>query len=135
MLFNIYLTWELFSRDVVRVWFANRRQKQKKQPSSPEIDFSNIQNFGDFFDDFDDPASDYDDFPGIGYQAGQKASVIVLNNSGSAATHPTQDTPDPATDFNDFINLWKRNNQLVLLLSNEIDGSMSTLLQQLPWNG
>merc|ERR1711941_150717 len=66
-------------RDVVRVWFAIRRQKQKKQPSNPEIDFSNIQNLGDFFDDFDDPASDYDDLPGVGYQAGQKASVIVLN--------------------------------------------------------
>ena len=96
-----YLNWEIFRRDVVRVWFANRRQKQKKQPSSPEIDFSNIQNLGDLFDDFDDPASDCDDFPGMGFQAGQKASVIVLNNSASTAIQQPEDTPD--TDFNDFI--------------------------------
>ena len=96
----------VISRDVVRVWFANRRQKQKKQPSNPEIDFSNIQNLGVFFDDFDDPASDYDDLPGLGYQAGQKASVIVLNNSASAAIPQPDDTTDTAdTDFNDFINL------------------------------
>ena len=96
-----YLNWEIFRRDVVRVWFANRRQKQKKQPSSPEIDFSNIQNLGDLFDDFDDPVSDCDDFPGMGFQAGQKASVIVLNNSASTAIQQPEDTPD--TDFNDFI--------------------------------
>ena len=100
----------VISRDVVRVWFANRRQKQKKQPSNPEIDFSNIQNLGVFFDDFDDPASDYDDLPGLGYPAGQKASVIVLNNSASATIPQPDDTPDtpdtPGTpDFNDFINL------------------------------
>ena len=102
MIYDLF-TWELFCRDVVRVWFANRRQKQKKQPSNPEIDFSNIQNLGDFFDDFDDPASDYDDLPGVGYQAGQKASVIVLNNSASGAIPQPEDTGD--TDFNDFINL------------------------------
>ena len=85
---------------MVRVWFANRRQKQKKQPSNPELDLTDIQNLGEaFFDDFDDPASDYDDFPGWNYQTGQEASVIVLNNSGAPSIQ--QESED--TDINDFL--------------------------------
>ena len=94
-------SYELFCRDVVRVWFANRRQKQKKQPSNPENDFTS--NNLNLFDDFDDPASDYDDFTGLSYQTGQQTSVIVLNSQQGQEFEPEPQLAD--TSNLDFMTL------------------------------
>ena len=79
---------------MVRVWFANRRQKQKKQPFTPELDSSSKNHNMDspFFEDFEDPASDYDELSGLSQLAGsgQQTSVIV-RHSGQAGQEGQED--------------------------------------------